>query len=169
MTGARRQQKAKVRRVVPAMAAVAALLAATGGLMPAGAATTGLIVTDTLTGIALSGFDPVAYFTDRIPRLGEGGHELTHGGVVWRFRNDGNRAAFARDPAVYAPRFGGYDPLGLARGVAVPGHPLIWLIVRDRLYLFSTVESRNRFAGEAEHSIAAAERRWPEVERTLVP
>jgi hypothetical protein len=37
------------------------------------------------------------------------------------------------------------------------------------LYLFSTVDSRHRFAGETKHSIAAAERRWPEVERQLVP
>ena len=33
-------------------------------------------------------------------------------GAIWRFRNEGNRAAFAADPEVYMPRFGGYDPVG---------------------------------------------------------
>jgi hypothetical protein len=39
-------------------------------------------------------------------------------GTTWRFRNEGNRAAFAADPDVFLPRFGGYDPVALARGVA---------------------------------------------------
>ena len=40
------------------------------------------------------------------------------------------------DPDVYMPRFGGYDPVGVARGVAVPGDPRLWLIADERLYLF---------------------------------
>ena len=169
MTGARRQRKAKLRG--PVLAAVIAGLAAaaSGGHLPADAATTGRIVTDSLTGLALSGFDPVAYFTERTPRLGEGVHELIYGGAVWRFRNDGNRAAFARDPDVYRPRFGGYDPVALARGVAIAGHPLIWLISGDRLFLFSKPENRSRFAADVERSVAAAEHRWGEIEPTLVP
>src|SRR5688572_29448696 len=128
MTGARRQQKARHRGSFAA--AVAGVIATILhlGWMPADTVAAGRVVSDSLTGLALSGFDPVAYFTDRRPQLGEGDHELSHRGVVWRFRNEGNRAAFARDPDVYAPRFGGYDAIALARGVAVPGHPLIWLI-----------------------------------------
>jgi len=137
--------------------------------MPADAATTGLVVTDPLSGLALSGFDPVAYFIDRTPQIGEGIHELIYRGAIWRFRNEGNRGAFARDPDVYAPRFGGYDPVVLARGVAIPGHPLIWLISDNRLYLFSRLDNRSSFAANIERSIATAERGWREVEPTLVP
>ena len=169
MTGARRQQKAKLRGLVLAAAIAGLAAAAPGGRLPADAATTGRIVTDSLTGLALSGFDPVAYFTERRPQLGEGVHELIHRGAVWRFRNDGNRAAFARDPDVYVPRFGGFDPVALTRGVAVPGHPLIWLISGDRLFLFSKPENRSRFAADVERSVAAAEHRWGEIEPTLVP
>lgn len=140
-----------------------------GGRDPAYAAPTGRVVTDALTGLALSGFDPVAYFADHKPRLGEGPHELIYRGAVWRFRNEGNRAAFARDPDVYAPRFGGYDPIALTRGVAVPGHPLIWLIAGGQLYLFSNLDNRSRFASAHESSAAAAEHYWREVEPTLDP
>jgi hypothetical protein len=56
-------------------------------------------------------------------------------GAVWRFRNEGNRAAFAEHPEVYLPRFGGYDAVAIARGVSVPGHPLFWTITGERLYL----------------------------------
>ena len=84
----------------------------------------------------INGFDPVAYFTDRRPRLGRATSNTSHAGAVWRFRNDGNRAAFADHPDVYMPRFGGYDPVGIARSLSVAGNPLIWAVVGEQLYLF---------------------------------
>ena len=90
---------------------------------PIGAATTERIVVDRNSGLAISGFDPVAYFTDAKPLPGKGEYEQAVAGAVWRFRSAGNRAAFKADPDVYMPRFGGYDPVGVARGVAVPGNP----------------------------------------------
>ena len=169
MTGARRQQKVWFCGPIGAAALVALVAFATGARLPADAATGGRVVTDTRTGLALSGFDPVAYFTDRAPRLGEGRYELTYRGSVWRFHNVGNRDAFARNPGVYVPQFGGYDPVSLVRGVAVPGHPLIWLISGNRLYLFSTLEHRNSFAADIDRSRPAAEHHWPAVEATLAP
>jgi hypothetical protein len=165
----RRQKKAELARLVPVAVAAALALAAIGGRAPADAGITERIVTDALTGLALNGFDPVAYFTDKAPKLGQGIHEHSYAGVVWRFTNEGNRAAFARDPEVYMPRFGGYDPIALARGVALPGHPLIWMISGKRLYLFNKQESRRRFAADTGQSVALAERHWPAVERMLVP
>jgi len=167
MTGARRQQKAGICGPIGAAALVALVVVLGGGRLPADAATGARVVADSLTGLALSGFDPVAYFTDKAPRLGEGRYELTYRGAVWRFQNVGNRDAFARDPNVYVPRFGGYDPVSLVRGVAVPGHPLIWLISSNRLYLFSTLEHRNSFAADIDRSMGAAEHHWPAVEATL--
>jgi hypothetical protein len=131
------------------------------------ASTTERIVVDRLTGLALSGFDPVGYFTDAQPVLGREDVELGYGGAVWRFRNEGNRAAFATDPQVYLPRFGGYDPISIGRGVSVPGHPEIWLISRQRLYLFSTRKARDAFTAQPDAALSLAERKWPEVARAL--
>ena len=85
---------------------------------PIGAATTERVVVDRHTGLAISGFDPVAYFTDggAADRAGPSSNSA-YAGAVWRFRNEGNRAAFAADPEIYMPRFGGYDPVGVARAV----------------------------------------------------
>lgn len=55
------------------------------------------------TGIALYGFDAVAYFVDGEARQGLAGFELKHAGLVWRFRDEGNRAAFAARPGDYMP------------------------------------------------------------------
>ena len=136
---------------------------------PAGAATTERLVVDRHTGLALYGFDPVAYFTDVKPMVGRPEFELSFAGAVWRFRNEGNRAAFVDRPDVYMPRFGGYDPLAVVRGVAVPGDPQLWLVAQQRLFLFQTRASREAFAAAPGRFLADAQEKWPEVVQSLVP
>ena len=147
-----------------------ALLAAlaVGGFSFAGhTAVTERIVMDRHTGLALYGVDPVAYFTDGKPLIGKEDFEYRYAGVTWRFGNEGNRAAFAADPEVYMPRFGGYDPAGIARGVARAGYPQLWAIVRSRLYLFYTAEARAAFIADPAAAVSAAEARWADVAREL--
>jgi len=166
MTAARRRRKPA--RWLPALCFSLAVL---GGpiFLPAGAATTERIVVDRHTGLALYGFDPVAYFTDAKPLAGLTEFELWLDGATWRFRNEGNRAAFAERPDVYMPRFGGYDPTGIARGVAVAGNPRYWLVTRERLYLFESDRTRDAFAADPDKVITGAETQWPQVVKSLVP
>jgi hypothetical protein len=154
--------------MVWALAATLAL-AALPAAVPLGAATTEYVVVDRNTGLAISGFDPVAYFTDGAALVGRESYEHTYAGVVWRFRNEGNRAAFAADPDIYMPRFGGYDPVAVARGVGVPGDPRLWLIVGGRLYLFYMEEARREFGAEAGQMTTTADRMWPRIQLTLSP
>jgi hypothetical protein len=119
------------------------------------------------TGLAIDGFDPVAYFTDGRARPGRPDLELRSGGASWRFANEGNMAAFAADPEVYAPRFGGHDPVAVVRGAATPGHPELWLIAEDQLYLFYSEDARAAFVRDPESTIEAAERHWPGVMRGI--
>jgi len=165
----RQERKSRIVSVVfPAML-VAALIGCWLGLAPLGAATTERVVTDYHTGLAISGFDPVAYFTNSKAAVGRPDLEFRFAGATWWFHNEGNRAEFMAHPEVYLPSFGGYDPMALTRGVAVPGHPEVWLIIRQRLYLFRKPETRDAFAADSDEFITAAERRWPDVLRTLVP
>jgi hypothetical protein len=144
-------------------------MAAPAAISAVRAATTEQVVTDRNTGLAISGFDPVAYFIDGAPMPGKDEFEASFAGAVWRFRNEGNRGAFIIDPEVYMPRYGGYDPVGVARGVAVPGDPRLWLMRGERLYLFYTPEARDAFAGDAERLATIADSKWIEVQRTLSP
>ena len=131
------------------------------------AAITERVVIDRHTGLAIYGVDPVAYFTDRKPKAGREDFELRYAGAVWRFDNEGNRAAFAADPDVYMPRFGGYDPVGVSRGLATPGKPALWVVSDQRLYLFYTADARAAFMGDPTAAIKAAEARWPAVMQEL--
>ena len=162
MTAARPERKA--HRWAAAFAAMIGLFA-----LPVLAATTERVVTNRYTGLAIDGFDPVAYFVDAAPKLGRAELEWQSAGATWRFANEGNRAAFAAAPDVYMPEFGGYDPAAMARSVATAGNPELWLIERKRLYLFYDEETRAAFAADPDAVLAAAERHWPEVRRTLAP
>jgi hypothetical protein len=176
MTSARQQRKrARFSERYPGRSLNLAILTVAmvlGGLplaRPPLAGTSEAVVTDRHTGLAINGFDPVAYFIDREAVMGRGEHEYGFAGAVWRFRNEGNRGAFADDPDLYMPRFGGYDPVGIVRGVAVPGDPRLWLVIGERLYLFYSTEARNAFAEDADGIAALAYQNWAAVQRTLSP
>jgi hypothetical protein len=145
----------------------------TAGLQPiavfpaALASTTERVVVNRFSGLAIDGFDPVGYFADGVAEIGSEQFEASQAGAVWRFRNEGNRAAFVAHPDTYGPQFGGYDPIDLERGVTVAGNPRFWLITGQRLYLFSREENRDAFAADAERILEEANARWPELERDL--
>jgi hypothetical protein len=131
------------------------------------AATTERVVVNRFSGLAIEGFDPVAYFVDHHPELGLPEYEAAEAGAVWRFRNEGNRASFVAHPEVYGPQFGGYDPIDVARGVTFAGNPRFWVITGERLYLFGLETSRDAFAAEPERYLRQAVVRWPELEQGL--
>jgi hypothetical protein len=164
---ARRQETNAWGRRIAFIALLANLIASTGTQVLALATTTERVVVNRHTGLAIEGFDPVAYFTDARPLQGLPGFELNEAGAIWRFRNEGNRAAFNADPDVYSPQFGGYDPVDVARGVAFAGNPRFWLISEQRLYLFGREDSRDAFAAAPERFLAEATRRWPDLVETL--
>ena len=151
-----------------ALALVTAVWPAAGlGSSAASAATTERIVTNRYSGLAIEGFDPLSYFVDGRPEMGSPEFEAPQGGVVWRFRNEGDRASFVAHPEVYGPQFGGYDPVDLARGVTVAGNPLFWLIAGSRLYLFGREENRDAFAANPAPYVKEATSRWPALEEQL--
>jgi len=131
------------------------------------AATTERVVANRFSGLAIEGYDPVAYFVDARPVRGLAEFEAPEAGVVWRFRNEGNRASFVAYPDIYGPQFGGYDPVDLARGVAVAGNPLFWLISGQRLYLFALEAHRDTFAAGPNSFLQRATSNWPALEQEL--
>jgi hypothetical protein len=153
-----------------APAFLAALLVAFLAASLSGSAAAGeQIVVDWHTGLAIGGFDPVAFFTDGKPLAGSPQIELRYGGAVWRFVNVGNREEFAAHPDVYMPQYGGYDPVGVARGVAVPGNPNVFAVSGERLFLFYDEAKRGDFTADPARVIASANRKWPDLMHTLAP
>ena len=130
-------------------------------------ATTERVVINRVSGYAISGFDPVAYFTAGVPIPGESRYESVYDGAIWRFQNEGNLKAFRHNPEVYEPLFGGYDPLTVASGKAVDGLPQLWAIVEQRLVLFSSLENRELLLANPRDVMLEASHRWPVLREGL--
>lgn len=161
------ERRPEIVRIVALAVALAASVAASLGEGDARAATTERLVVDHVTGLAIGGIDPVAYFTDGAMLPGSPDFEAAALGAIWRFRNADNRTYFLAAPEIYAPQFGGYDPVDVARGVAVPGVPRLWLVHDKHLYLFSREESRDAFAASPDQVLHSALSAWPALRDSL--
>jgi len=151
------------------IAAAAALWICLGAAPALAQATTERVVTNRVSGYAISGFDPVAYFTSGGAVAGRGDYVFVYDRALWRFGNEGNLAAFRRHPEVYEPLFGGYDPVAIAQGKPVEGQPQIFAIVGARLMLFSSTENRDTLLKGPRTWLATAAQRWPSLSQELAP
>jgi hypothetical protein len=143
----------------------AAGLAAAAAMLAPRAATAARrhLVVDPVSGLALGGFDTVAYFVDGAPRRGVPEHQIDWHGAAWLFVNEGNLAAFRERPDVYAPVFGGYCAFAVSKGRPAEGNPLHFALVDDRLYLFASASNRLAFLEGGAPLLAEAVRRWPAI------
>jgi YHS domain-containing protein len=167
---AQRQEDSPLR---PGIALIRLLVCALAGIwipclgLPAQAAPTERIVVNRFSGVAIEGFDPVAYFVDGTALQGTAEFEANLWGAVWRFRNEGNRASFLAHPEIYGPQFGGYDAVDIARGVAIAANPRFFVISTQRLYLFSREANRDAFAANPERFLQEVGKRWPALQEQL--
>jgi YHS domain-containing protein len=102
-----------------AAALVLALLACTGG----GAMAEPAPPVSVQAGLAIRGYDPVAFFTAGRPVQGSSRFALKREGIVWHFSSAENRDRFLADPAAFAPQFGGYCAWAVSQGYLARGDP----------------------------------------------
>jgi YHS domain-containing protein len=112
-------------------------------------------------GLALEGRDPLTYFQDGKPRKGEPAHTATYDGAIYRFVSQENRVAFERDPARFAPAFGGFCGYAASIDKISPVNVEIFQILNGRLVLQHTDEAYRRFNADAAGNLAKADRNWP--------
>jgi YHS domain-containing protein len=110
--------------------------------------------------LAIKGYDAVAYFTEG--RAVEGKSEFRHSweGASWQFSSASNRDVFAASPDRYAPQYGGFCSLGVAKGVVVTADPEAWTIVDGKLYMQYSLEARERWRENPQAYIALSEDNW---------
>lgn len=155
------------RRILAGLLAV--WFAATLAAFSSKAATSERVVKDPLSGVALYGYDPVAYFLEKAARPGDAAYEFRFAGLSWRFRSEANRAAFAQAPENFIPAFGGYDPLAVGQGVPLEGNPAFFAVHQQKLLFFAREESLAKFLADPASLFDAAANAWPTVQRKLVP
>ncbi len=116
-----------------------------------------------LGGIAISGVDAVAYFTDAKAVIGSSKFSHQWKGAEWRFKNATNRDAFAKTPEKYAPAFGGYCAWAVSQGYTAGIDPEAWTIHEGTLYLNYSKNIQKQWVQDISGNIAKGRRNWPGV------
>lgn len=112
-------------------------------------------------GIAISGYDPVAYFKANRPVRGSADHVLRWRGAMWYFASAENMESFEMNPSAYAPRYGGYCAYALAQGSIASSAPEAFTIHDGRLYLNNSAAMRAVWQQDIDGNIARADSAWP--------
>ncbi|MDH3668024.1 MAG: hypothetical protein OEN23_13945 [Paracoccaceae bacterium] len=149
--------------------AAAVLAVALGGQALAGST----VNTGYFGGMAIGGYDPVAYFTEA--RAVKGSPEFQHDflGETWRFASAENRNAFAADPVAYAPQYGGFCSgemlyADVSTGITTNIDPRAWRIIDGKLYLFYDDSYAAVFEENAKEWVAKADGNWAKVQARLL-
>lgn len=115
------------------------------------------------TGVAMHGFDPVAYYTAGEPTKGSAAFAATWQGATWHFATAANRGAFLAKPEAYAPQYGGYCAMGVAGGAKFDVDPTAWRIENGRLYLNKDARTQRSWLRDVPGNIVKADEKWPTV------
>jgi YHS domain-containing protein len=114
-------------------------------------------------GVALGGYDPVAYFESGKPTRGLAGISASHEGARYLFASADHRRTFLKDPARYVPEFGGFCAIGTAFGEKVGVDPETGKVVNGKLYLNNSARALQLFDKDQAGTIAKAQANWPTV------
>jgi hypothetical protein len=113
--------------------------------------------------IALSGYDPVAYFADGKPAKGAREHWYAFDDAIYLFRSASHRAKFAAAPERYAPQYDGFCAGGVSKGYKTEPDPEAWLIANGRLFVFQFKDRVPMFRQKIAEIEAQANANWPAV------
>jgi enamine deaminase RidA (YjgF/YER057c/UK114 family) len=116
--------------------------------------------------LSISGYDPVAYFTDGRPVQGKAEFEHVWRKLRWRFASGEHRDLFIKYPQRYAPQYDGYCAMGASIEAAAHKDtvdPEAWAIVDGKLYLVHSSYWLEQWRAEAKEYIKQADKDWQAV------
>ena len=119
-------------------------------------------------GLAIHGYDPVAYFQDQKPVKGKKEFEYSWMGATWRFSTAENLEQFKATPQKYSPQYGGYCAYGMSAGYAAPTEPGAWSVVDGKLYLNYNRDVQRRWNKDITGYVEKADRNWPLIPKKEV-
>lgn len=142
-------------------AALSLALVISAAVLPPSSA--GAAVNTNQNGVALRGFDPVAYTSDGTAMMGRKGIETKWRGVTYRFASAFNRSAFMADPDFFLAQFDSHCAFGAAMGQKIDADPTAWTAHDGKIYLFSNQRVKGIWRKNPAGNIARAETNWPSI------
>ena len=115
------------------------------------------------SGIAIQGYDPVAFFTQNRPVKGLPEFESQYQGARYLFASADDKAAFDANPAKYEPQFGGFCAYGVSKGKTVPVKIEAFQIVNGRLLMQYDLDIKKEFNKDTQGNLQKADQNWPGI------
>jgi YHS domain-containing protein len=114
-------------------------------------------------GVAIKGYDAVAYFTLGEPKKGKAEFRATWKDATWYFASMENAELFKKEPEKYAPQYGAYCAWAVGNNYTYSADPLAWKIVEGKLYLNANKKVQAQWLKEIPELINKADDNWPAV------
>ena len=111
-------------------------------------------------GVAIQGYDPVAFFTQHKPVKGNSQFQSEYGEAKYLFASAEDKAAFDKEPAKYEPQFGGYCAYGVSQGHRAPVKIEAWQIVNGRLLMQYDLDVKDTFNKDQQGTLKKADQNW---------
>jgi YHS domain-containing protein len=122
-----------------------------------------VLVNQDRSGLALQGYDPVAFFTQNRPVAGSPDITASHQGAIYRFSSIDNKKVFEQEPDKYAPAFGGYCAYAVSEGTTAPVDVTTFQILHGRLVLNKNHDILELFNQDREPRYQKAITNWPGI------
>jgi YHS domain-containing protein len=113
------------------------------------------------SGVAIQGYDPVAFFTDNKPVKGDPKFISKSNGAIYFFASQEHRDMFALNPGKYEPAFGGYCAYGVSKGKLAKIDVSAFEVVDGKLLLQHSEIARDNFDKNPKGNLAKANANWP--------
>lgn len=121
-------------------------------------------INKTFWGVAIKGYDTVAYHTEGRAAKGNSDFSYTWNDAKWYFVSKENMELFAQDPERYSPQYGGHWARSLSTTGKVAGvNPEAFKIIDGKLYLNFNNESATKFEADAAENINKADESWDKL------
>ena len=114
-------------------------------------------------GVAIRGYDPVAYFLLGKPEKGSKAFVFKWNDAEWRFANENHLQLFKQDPERYAPQYGGYCAYAVSQNSTASIDPESWKIVEGKLYLNYSAAIQKKWEADIPGYIEKADINWPKL------
>ena len=120
-------------------------------------------------GVILKGYDAVAFFKQGKPVKGNPAIESTYQGATYLFASTADKADFDKDPAKYAPQYGGFCAYGVANGVLSRHrrNPDAFTVYKGKLYLCGNQAALKGFRSNIDSNIEKADTNWRQLNWVL--
>lgn len=120
-------------------------------------------------GLALQGYDPVAYFTDNKPVKGDPNLIATYKGATYQFASAEHKKAFESNPAKYEPQFGGFCGYAASINKLAPIQVEYFQVLHGRLVLQHNEKAWKLWHEDVEGNLKKADANWPTLSQQKGP